>query len=297
MAQERQRLNRHWQQQLERARYETQEAERRYQLVDPANRLVARTLEQRWEQALRTQRQLEEEYDRFGQQRPPAVTEAERQRLLALAGDIPALWRDGRTTARQRKEVVRCLVERAVAKVANRSEAVAVTITWAGGFVSEHAIRRPVASYEQLSNYADLKERIMALREAGHCAADIAATLNAGGWRPPKRRETFTKDMVSQWLSRRGLNRDRPAAAQLRRHEWRLKDLAGKLGMEVSTLRLWRRRGWVNARQVAAAGCWIVWADAEERRRLGRLLELGKKRPRTTYPEALTVPKRRQQKG
>ena len=107
VAQERQRLDRHWQQQLERARYDTQQAERRYQLVDSANRLVANTLEQRWEESLRAQRQLEEEYDRFVQQQPAELTKPQRQRLLALAQNIPALWQAAGTTLPQRKEIVR----------------------------------------------------------------------------------------------------------------------------------------------------------------------------------------------
>jgi hypothetical protein len=62
---ERLRLNRHWEQRLERASYDVQRAERKYQAVEPENRLVAWSLEQQWEAALRTQRNLREEYDRF----------------------------------------------------------------------------------------------------------------------------------------------------------------------------------------------------------------------------------------
>ena len=56
---ERQRLNRHWEQRLERASYDVQRAERQYQAVEPENRLVARSLEQQWEAALRAQRDLQ----------------------------------------------------------------------------------------------------------------------------------------------------------------------------------------------------------------------------------------------
>ena len=64
MAQERQRLHQHWQQQLERARYETDRAARPYQAVEPENRLVARELERRWEETLKDQRRREEAYDK-----------------------------------------------------------------------------------------------------------------------------------------------------------------------------------------------------------------------------------------
>src|SRR5438876_4290196 len=102
---ERKRLALHWQQQLERARYDAQQAERRYRAVDPDNRLVARTLEQQWEQALRDERQRQEEYDRFVQQKPLELTDSEIDRIRELANDLPALWQSAATSAVDRKEI------------------------------------------------------------------------------------------------------------------------------------------------------------------------------------------------
>ena len=67
---ERAELTRQWQLRRERARYEAERAARQYQACEPENRLVARELERRWEEALKQQRQLEDEYDRFGSGRP-----------------------------------------------------------------------------------------------------------------------------------------------------------------------------------------------------------------------------------
>ena len=64
-------MDQHWQHQVQRARYEVDLAERRYQAVAPANRWVAATLEQRWEEALRHGRQLQEAYERFLRETPP----------------------------------------------------------------------------------------------------------------------------------------------------------------------------------------------------------------------------------
>ena len=89
---ERQRLHRHWKQQLEQARYKTQRAERQYQAVEPEHRLVARTLERRWEEALQDQRELEDEYDRFLREQPLRISAEERDRIRALSRDIPTLW-------------------------------------------------------------------------------------------------------------------------------------------------------------------------------------------------------------
>jgi hypothetical protein len=100
--QERARLERHWQQNRQRARYEVERAARQYQAVEPENRLVAIELERRWEQALHAQRVLEEDYDRFVHERPRALCESDRALIRALATDLPRLWEAPTTTAADR---------------------------------------------------------------------------------------------------------------------------------------------------------------------------------------------------
>ena len=117
MHQERERLHRHWKQRLERATYEAERAERQYQAVEPENRLVARSLERQWEEALRNHRDLAEEYDRFLKEQPPHLSEDQRARILALSSDLPALWNAPETTAADRKEIIRLVVDRVVVHV------------------------------------------------------------------------------------------------------------------------------------------------------------------------------------
>jgi DNA invertase Pin-like site-specific DNA recombinase len=169
--QERQRLDLLWQQQLQRSHFESADAQRHYRAVDPENRLVANTLEQQWEQALRQEKQLQEEYDRHVRQTPPQVTPAEVAALQALATDIPTLWAASGTTAADRKELVRCLVERVVVSVCDNSEYVDVALHWAGGFVSQHQIVRRVGSYEQLRDFDRLLERVRQSWQQGSSAA------------------------------------------------------------------------------------------------------------------------------
>ena len=200
--QERERLHRHWQQRLERASQEAHRAERQYQTVEPENRLVARTLEQRWEEALRQERALQEEYERFLQDQPRQLGAAERQRIQALARDIPALWQAPETTAAERKEIVRLLVERVVVHVHARSERVPVTITWRGGQETDHEIVRSVARYESLEGYPQLLARIRQLRQEGSTIAQVAKQLNQEGYRTPKSRKGYTSTSVRKLLSR-----------------------------------------------------------------------------------------------
>jgi hypothetical protein len=131
---ERARLDQQWKQRLERARYETQRSERQYQAVEPEHRLVARSLEQRWDTALQDQRRLEEEYQQFVAQRPLPLTAEERARVCALSSDIPALWETSTTTTANRKEIIRCLVRRVVVQVRKDSELVEVPLNGRGVF-------------------------------------------------------------------------------------------------------------------------------------------------------------------
>src|SRR5271157_428913 len=108
---ERDRLHRHWKHRLERATYEAERAERQYRAVEPENRLVARSLERHWEEALRNQRDLAEEYDRFLKEQPPHLSEDQRARILALSSDLPTLWNAPETTAADRKEIIRLVVQ------------------------------------------------------------------------------------------------------------------------------------------------------------------------------------------
>jgi len=290
---ERQGLDKHWRQRRQRLHYEVELAERRYQAVDPENRLVAATLERRWEELLVQERQLQEEYDRFTQQTPTQLTEAERDRITALASDIPALWDAPSTTNADRKQIVRCLVRRVVVHVRCDSEYVDVTIHWAGGYESQHEIARPVATYAQLRDFEQLLNRIVELRGAGHTALEIARKLNSEGFSPPRRSGKFSKPAILHLLRRHGLiGNERFHDELLGKHEWWLSDLARELKMSPLKLRAWICRGWVHDRTTSLQGYRIVWADRDEIRRLRKLLEESR-RGVNAYSIALTTPKKR----
>ena len=291
MEQERARLSQHWHQQLERARYEVQRAERQYHRVEPENRLVARSLEQRWEEALRQERQLAEDHDRFLRNQPAPLTAAERARIQALAADLPALWQAPATTTADRKEIIRALVKRVVVQVRKDSEYVEATIHWQGGFTSQHEVVRPVGSYEQLRDFKPLMDRLVQLHSDGQRAPQIADTLNREGFHPPKQRISFTSEMVRQLLCRHGLGQRRRRNESLGSQEWWLSDLALELGIHEGKLRAWIVRGWLHARQKPDRQ-WIAWADKAERERLQKLKECSQRGVRG-FPPELTTPKKR----
>jgi hypothetical protein len=97
--------------QVERARYEADLAQRRYMHVDPANRLVADTLEAEWNSKLRALNETQEEYERLRQADRKALDEAQKARVASLASDFPQLWKDPQTPDREKKRMVRLLLE------------------------------------------------------------------------------------------------------------------------------------------------------------------------------------------
>lgn len=299
--QERQRLHQHWQQQLERGRYQRDRAARQYEAVEPENRLVARSLEGRWEEALQEQRRLEEDYERFCRSQPATLSVAEREQIRSLARAIPELWHADSTTAADRQRLVRFLIERVEILVQGATDQVAVSIHWAGGFVSQHELVRAVQRYEQLADYPRLRARIEALRAQGQSLAQVADCLNQEGFHPPKRAERFTMSMVAGFLAKKGLSGPRPralsAAGMLHKGEWLLTDLARQLGMPSATLHRWRRVGWVHARKLPVpGGHWAIWAAGTELKRLARLRRFHRVRRDQAIPEELTIPKSRKKK-
>src|SRR5262245_26718906 len=102
----------HWEQRLERARYEADRAARQYHACEPENRLVARTLERRWDERLQEVGRLEAELERFQRTSPRLLAETDREQIRRLAEEVPALWQVPTTTAADRRQIARLLLDR-----------------------------------------------------------------------------------------------------------------------------------------------------------------------------------------
>jgi DNA invertase Pin-like site-specific DNA recombinase len=270
---ERQQLHRHWQQRLERAQYQVERAARQYQAVEPEHRLVARTLERQWEEALAAEAALKADYERFLTQQPVTLSAEERAAIRRLASDIPALWHAPTTTAADRQAIIRQLVERVIVTVQGDSERVQVQIHWLGGHGTQATLIRPVARVDQLSYYPQLMARVAALHAEGYQGTAIASLLNAEGWHPPKRCETFNGARVQSLLARLGLrSQRRTPAIEVSREadEWTLAELSHRLDMPQPTLYRWLRCGVLTARQVTQQShpLWLIRTDATELERL-----------------------------
>jgi DNA invertase Pin-like site-specific DNA recombinase len=126
-----------WRLGVERANYEASRSERRYRAVDPDHRLVARGLEREWEESLSALEAAKTELARREAERPRVLSEAERASLLAVGADLNAVWHAPTTSPRDRKELLRTLLEEVIIKVERDKYAAHVTMRWKGGALTE----------------------------------------------------------------------------------------------------------------------------------------------------------------
>jgi hypothetical protein len=167
-----------------------------------------------------------------------------------------------------RQAVIRALIDGIVVEVLDGAERVSVAIQWAGGFESHHEIRRPVERFEMLETANEITKRIRELVEGGYGLSDVAEQLNREGY-CPARGEKYTKTSVGvlcRKLRRLGIIPQHPV---VKPNYWRPSALAKRLGLKRSTLSGWRRREWVQGRQIGSRQ--MYWADQAEMKRLEQL--------------------------
>ncbi len=239
---------------------------------------MARELERRWEEALKARGQVEAEFERWRRTAPGRLTPDDERAIRSLAADLPAVWQSATTAPAERQRIAALVIDHVSATVDKASERVDVELHWAGGPVESHALSRPVKRYDLQSDYPRLVERLKALCQERASSAAIAERLNAEGFRPPKRSDRFTGQMVQRLTSHLGLvRRQRHGSPMgLERDEYRPAGLARWLEVSRDTVRRWLRAGWLTVRR-DADGHHVIWADASELRRLRELHQL----PRT----------------
>jgi len=203
---ERAALDRHWRLRVERARHDADRTWRQFNAVEPENRLVARTLEGTWEQALLAQRALAEEYHRFQQTQPVQLSAAERTQIQSLAGALPTLWNSPQTSVTDKRHVVRLLLQRVLVWAPASSQHAKVELHWTGGTMTEHQVTRSLAAWEQVEDLASLLKQLRQWHGTGWTSSRMAAELNATGHRTPHGKE-FTAATVRQLLSRTAQSR------------------------------------------------------------------------------------------
>ena len=186
-----------WRMRIERARYEADLAERRYEAVDPANRLIAATLEQRWNDAMQRLQELEAEFAAFERQTMRTVTAEQKRQILQLAGDFPNLWAASTTTGRDRKRILRLLVRDITVTKGSEPKIVRLQICWQGGATETLELQLPPNRAEAVRYPETFVTRIRELAINQH-DGDIIRLLHAEGHRSSTGK-SLTPSMI-KWL-------------------------------------------------------------------------------------------------
>jgi DNA invertase Pin-like site-specific DNA recombinase len=174
---QRQSLMNQWQQRLERARYEADIARRRYEQVDPDNRLVAGELERRWEEKLQAFQRTEQEWTRAENEELTPLTEADKEMIRRLAEDVSALWYAESTTMAERKRLLRCLIKDVTLDAYTKAGYSIIHIHWQTGATTTIEAERPKPGRRTA------KATLERIREMAQRYPDdrIAAILNEEG--------------------------------------------------------------------------------------------------------------------
>jgi hypothetical protein len=266
--QERATRTQRWEQRRGRAAYEVERAARQYQAVEPEHRLVARTRERAWEEKLPAQQPLEEDSHRFLQQQPRVLTREERAAIRRLAAAIPSLWNAPTTTAADRKEIIRQVVERVEVVAQGTSEQVPVRITWAGGGPTEGLLVRPIARSRARTDSAHICARVQELTAAGWSLEASARQLETDGFPPLRSKQGWSPVSVQTLRHQLGLgntHRHGSSREALGPDEWWARELAAPLSVSGTSLLYGIQRGLVRARKECGGWQrWLVWADAAE---------------------------------
>ena len=173
-------------QQLQRLQYQLDLAERQFNQVDPANRLVAAELESRWETALREFKTAQDAYDSVKDKpaQTPKLSAQLRRAFEAIGQKLPEVWTQDTLSQSQKKALLRCLIDKVVVHRSQR-DTVHTRIVWKGGEVTTMELPIHVGSWSELSNSAELEQHILDLHHQGLDDETIAQRLTAQGYRSP----------------------------------------------------------------------------------------------------------------
>jgi predicted DNA-binding transcriptional regulator AlpA len=255
-----------WRLAVERARYEADRAERQYRAVEPENRMVARGLESQWEKRLRDLAAAGAELERRQQLRPRTLSQEEKNKIRALGSDLRNVWAAPTTTDRDRKEVLRTLLEEVIVTVDRPAHQAHLTIRWRGGKLTEIDLPLPRSQPRGLRTDEDtisLLPRLAAL----YTDDVIAGILNHQG-RKTASGERFTANQVGSLRRYRGIPRFRPSEQSTQGDVVPIRKAAQILGMNTSTIHRWLAEGFIAGEQVTPFAPWQIRITEELRARI-----------------------------
>jgi DNA invertase Pin-like site-specific DNA recombinase len=255
-----------WRLEVERTRYEAERAERRYRTVEPENRLVARGLESEWENRLRDLAAAELELRRREQQRPSTLRPEQLRAIQNLSSDIRKVWDAPTTTDRDRKELLRTLLEEVILNLKRAEGCAHLTLRWRGGAFTSLDVAVP--RFRPMGPRTD-EDTISLLRRLAALYPDevIAGILNRQG-RKTATGERFTANQAGSLRRYRGIPRFQLPATPPDGELVTIRKAAQILGMNTSSIHRWLADGFIAGEQVTPGAPWQIRITDELRSRI-----------------------------
>ena len=252
-------VDQQWRLRIERLEYQAQLAQRRYEEVDPSNRLVAGTLERRWNDALQELKAAEEELHRSRQQQGLELREDQKAQLLALAQDLPKLWKSQTTSAQDRKRMLRLLINDITVERRRGERKAVLHIRWQGGAVEDLPVDLPLPAPDKVRCPEVLVNRVRTLAES-MTDPQIIAALNREGTLSAKGK-SFTLSMIKWIRGRYSI----PSPSLKEPGELTVGEVADRLEVKPGVVYYWIDRGHLPARRLGpGTPYWITLAVEKE---------------------------------
>jgi hypothetical protein len=260
LQQREQQISTQWKLRLQQAEYEAQLAQKRYEQVDPENRLVASTLEQRWNDALI---ELEDVQDQIAelQKKESVISSRQREDVLKLAQDLPRLWKSKATSAKDRKRILQLLIEDITVEKPERGKAL-LHLRWQGGQCEDLNVELPRPSGERWRHSEALIQRVRELAQK-YSDAEIAAQLNSEGLRSNKG-NAFTRSSVS-WIRHK---HSIPPVEKKKPGEQTVREVSEQFGVSPGVVYYWIANKIITARRLNNGSPYWITINSQKKREL-----------------------------
>ena len=257
--------------QLTRARYQAQRMERQYATVEPENRLVARTLETRWNEALAQATELERQLECRKQELVKRLSPEEENQVRNLANDLPRLWQHPSLSNVDRKLLIRSVIEEVQLRKDDRE--VHTKILWKGGATTETSVTLPRLPPPQLAAPVELMALIGDLATR-HTDTQIARVLVRRGVKTPKKKLPFTAQHVEGLRRTHGIARFAPDPESTT-DIYTVEQAARLFSVSGPTIYAWLKLGILVGEQITAAAPWSIRITKTDRDRLSAPAPVG----------------------
>jgi len=223
-------------QQVQRAEYDANLARRRFMQVDPDNRLVADTLEAEWNEKLRHLQDANDYYEKHRQRESERLKKVQQEEVLKLAKDFPRLWKNPRTPVREKKRMIRFLIEDVTM---TRAEDITLQVRFKGGATKTLKLPLPLKGWQYNVTNRKIVEIVDELL-TDHTYSEIATILNDRGYKSGQGHLIHRQTVVG--ITHKYKLKTRYARLRAT-GKLRVDEVASLLGVTVATVRRWAKKG------------------------------------------------------